>query len=210
MTQTRTPARPTGSRRPPRLEPSGSVKLTGRGAIIGLFTASLLGLLVAAWTGWSAVADAIFVMSCGVVAYYTRVKGLSAVIVCPPLTFLAGVVCAQLITAPDTFSAAEGILVTLGTSAPWLFIGTALTIAIAFGRGYRPTMPQSATMRRLITMSGLTTMRRPTQMRRLTIMRRLSRMPVIGRLIEAARHLFEAARRLLVSRSQKGQWSRRR
>jgi hypothetical protein len=204
MTQTRTPARPIGSRRPPRLEPSGSVKLTGRGAVLGLFAASLLGLLLAAWTGWTALADAIFVMSCGVVAYYTRARGLSTVVVCPPLAFLAGLVCAELITAPDSFSAAEGILVTLATSAPWLFTGTALTIAIAFGRGYRPTMPRSATMRTLAKMSGL------AKMRRLTETHRLTTMPVIGRLIEAARHLFKAARRLLLSRPRKDQWIRRR
>jgi hypothetical protein len=192
MTQTRTPARPAGIRRPPRLEPSGSVKLTGRGAVIGLFAASLLGLLLAAWTGWTAVADALFVMSCGVVAYYTRVPGLRAVMVSPPLTFLAGLVCAELITAPDTFSAAEGTLVTLATSAPWLFTGTALTIAIAFGRGYRPTI------------------RVPARMRGLT------ESEAIGRLVETARHLIETARylieatwRLLRSR-WKGQRTRRR
>ena len=198
MTQTQTAPRPTGSRRPPLLQPSGSVKLTARGAVVGLFAASLLGLLLAAWTGWTAVADAIFVISCGVVAYYTRAKGVRVVVVCPPLAFLAGAVCAQLITAADSFSAAEGILVTLGTATPWLFVGTALTIAIALGRGYRPKMPRSAMTRRPTTMSRLTPMRRPAEM------------PVIGRLIEVALDLFEAVRRLLVSRSRKDRWSRRR
>ncbi len=144
MTQTRTPAPGTG--KPLRLEPPGSVKLTGRGAVIVLFMACFLGLLFAAWTGWSAAADAIFIVSCGVVAYYTRAKGLRNVVVTPPLAFAAGTVCAELITAPDLFSAAEGILVTLGTSAPWLFAGTAVTIAIAFGRGYRPTVLPSAAL----------------------------------------------------------------
>jgi hypothetical protein len=215
MTQTRTPARSTGSRRPPRLEPSGSVKLTGRGAVIGLFAASLLGLLLAAWTGWTAVADALFVMSCGVVTYYTRVRGLRAVMVCPPLTFLAGLVCAELITAPDTFSAAEGTLVTLATSAPWLFTGTALTIAIAFGRGYRPTIRGPARMRgrtgmdRLTGMRGLTGTRGPAWLRRLTETAAIGRLAGTARhLIEAARHLIEAAWRFLVSR--KGQRIRRR
>jgi hypothetical protein len=197
MTQTRIPARPTGTRRPPRLEPSGSVKLTARGAVIGLFAASLLGLLLAAWTGWTAVANALFVMSCGVVAYYTRARGLRTVMVCPPLAFLAGLVCAQFITEPDSFSAAEGILVTLATSAPWLFTGTALTIAIAFGRGYRPTMRLPAGMRRL------------TEKRRPAWMRRLTEMAVVGRLIAAARQLVETARRLLMSQ-WKGQRIRRR
>jgi len=190
MTQTRTPARQNGSRRPPLLEPSGSIKLTARGAFIALFAANLLGLLIAAWTGWTAVADAIFVISCGVVAYHTRAKGLRVVVVCPPLAFLAGSVCAQLITAPDSFSAAEGILVTLGTATPWLFIGTALTIAIALGRGYRPELRRPAWMPR------------PDWMPRAAGMPRPAGMPVIGRLITAARQL-------LVSLSRwKDQWIR--
>jgi hypothetical protein len=143
MTQTKTPAGKPATRGPSRLEPSGSIKLTGRGAVLALFAACLSGLLIAAWTGWTALADAIFVLSCGVVAYYTRAKGLRNVVVCPPLAFLAGTVCAQLITAPGTFLAAEGTMVTLGTSAPWLFAGTVLTIAIAIGRGYRPKLPAS-------------------------------------------------------------------
>jgi hypothetical protein len=37
-----------------------------------------------------------------------------------------------------SLSAAVGIPVTLASSAPWLFAGTALTVAIALGRSYRP------------------------------------------------------------------------
>jgi hypothetical protein len=212
MTQTRTPARPTGTRRPPHIEPSGSVKLTGRGAVTGMFVASLLGLLVAAWTGWTAVADAMFVMSCGVVTYYTRAGGLRAVMVSPPLTFLAGLVCAQLITAPDTFSAAEGILVTLATSAPWLFTGTALTIAIAFGRGYRPNLRMPARMGMPAGMRGPARMRGPDRMARLAETPAIGRLiEAGGRLLEAAGRLIEAARRFLVSRSRwKDQRIRRR
>jgi threonine/homoserine/homoserine lactone efflux protein len=75
-----------------------------------------------------------------VVTCYTRVSGLHAVVVCPPLAFFAGSVLAQVLTAPDTFSAATGILLTLATSALWLFAGTALVIAIALARGYRPQL----------------------------------------------------------------------
>jgi hypothetical protein len=140
MTQTKISARP----RPPQAP--GPVKLTGRGAVVALFAACLLGLLIAAWTGWTAAADVIFIMSGGLVAYYTKASGLRVVVVCPPLVFLAGSVCAQLIAAPDTFSAAEGIWVTLATSAPWLFTGTALVAIIAFGRGYRPNLPGLASV----------------------------------------------------------------
>jgi Domain of unknown function (DUF6542) len=141
MTQTRAPSQKAGTPRPSRLQPPGSIKLTGRGAVVALFAACFLSLLIAAWTGWSAFADVMFVMTCGVVTCYTRVSGLRAVVVCPPLAFLTGSVLAQVLTAPDTFSAVEGILVTLGSSALWLFTGTALVVAIALGRGYRPKMP---------------------------------------------------------------------
>jgi len=140
MTQTQAPGRKARVQGPPRRTRSGSITLTGRGAAVALFAACFLGLLIAAWTGWDLLADAIFVMACGLVACYTRVSGLRGVVVCPPLAFLAGSVLAQLITAADAFAAATGILVTLGTAAPWLFTGTALTMAIALGRGWRPEL----------------------------------------------------------------------
>jgi hypothetical protein len=100
---------------------------------------AIRGLLVAAWTGWSVFAGVIFVMTCGVVACHTGASGL---IVCPPLAFFAGSMLAQALTALDTFSAAVGILVTLASSASWLFTGAAVTVAIALGRGWRPRMPR--------------------------------------------------------------------
>jgi hypothetical protein len=123
----------------PRLGPRGSIRLTGRGAVVALFGGCLLGLLLAAWTGWSALADAVFVMGCGVVTYHTRASGLRYVVVCPPLAFFAACLCVQVLTSSGTFGMLEGVLVTLGLAAPWLFTGTALTIAIAFGRGLRWT-----------------------------------------------------------------------
>jgi hypothetical protein len=141
MTATRIPPAKAPDRtaqRPPRLEPAASFRLTGRGAIVVLFGFCFAILLIAAWTGWGTLAGAAFVCGCGAVTYYTRTSGMRALVVCPPLLFLAGLGCAELITAPSTFQAAERILVTLGTSAPWLFTGTALTIVVAVGRGYRP------------------------------------------------------------------------
>ena len=141
MTQTRAADRKARAQGPPRRTRSASITLTGRGGAVALFAACFCGLLIAAWTGWELLADAIFVMTCGLVACYTRVSGLRGLVVCPPLAFLGGSVLVQLITAADTFSAATGILITLGTSAPWLFTGTGLTVAIALGRGWRPELP---------------------------------------------------------------------
>jgi hypothetical protein len=151
MTQAQAPTRmptPAGSehrqdRGPaPRLEPRSSVRLTGRGALTALFLLCFFTQLIADWTGLGTLAGAAFVCGCGAVTYYTRTSGLRAVVVAPPLLFFAGSCFAELITAPGTFLAAEGLLVTLGTTAPWLFTGTALTIVVAIGRGYRPRMLQ--------------------------------------------------------------------
>jgi hypothetical protein len=142
MTQARTPA-PAGTSKPsPRPNTAGPVKLTGRGAILTLFVLTLVSLLLAAWTGWGMLADVAFICGCGVVTYYTRTSGLRGLVVSPPLLFLAACVCAEVLTASGAFTAAEGTLVTLGTSAPWLFIGTALTVVVALGRGYRPSNPR--------------------------------------------------------------------
>ena len=54
---------------------------------------------------WDLLADVMFVVTCGLVACYTRASGLRRVVVCPPLAFFAGSVVAQLLTAPDAFSA---------------------------------------------------------------------------------------------------------
>ena len=140
MTQARVAGRNARTQGPTRRTRSGSITLTGRGAAVALFAACFLSLLIAAWTGWDLLADALFVMTCGLVTCYTRASGLRGLVVCPPLAFLAGSVLAQAITAADAFSAAAGILVTLGISAPWLFTGTGLTVVIALGRGWRPEL----------------------------------------------------------------------
>ena len=151
MTQARaqTPARAPAPNRQdrgpaPRLEPRASVRLTGRGALAALFALCFSSQLIADWTGWGTLAGAAFVCGCGAVTYYTRTDGVRAVVVAPPLLFFAGAACAQLITAPGTFLAAEGTLVALGTSAAWLFTGTALTAVVAVGRGYRPFFMSAA------------------------------------------------------------------
>jgi len=142
MTQTQTPGRTAGTQGPSPPPRSGSITLTGRGAAVAMFAACFCSLLIAAWTGWNLFADAMFVMTCGLVTCYTRASGLRKLVVCPPLAFLAGSVLAQLLTAPDAFSVATGILITLAISAPWLFTGTGLTLVIAVGRGWRPDLPR--------------------------------------------------------------------
>jgi hypothetical protein len=109
-----------------------------------LFVGCFFGLLIADGTGWSALGDAVFVMGCGLVAWHTRPSGLRYVVVCPPLVFLAACLCCQALVSGGGFAFLEGVLVTLGLAAPWLFTGTGLGIVIAFGRGFRWRLAQSA------------------------------------------------------------------
>jgi len=103
--------------------------------VLSLFGLTFIGLLLADWMGWGVLGDATFVIACILIVAYAKPSDLLTVVVCPPLVFLGACVCAKVITSAGGTSAAEGTLVTLGDSAPWLFVGTILTILIALGRG---------------------------------------------------------------------------
>jgi hypothetical protein len=102
---------------------------------VGLFLLCFLGFLMSGWLGSGIPADVLFVAGCGAMAWYAKPSDLLTVAVAPPLAFFFACLLAKLISSSGGTSAAEGILVTLATSAPWLFAGTALTIAIGLRRG---------------------------------------------------------------------------
>jgi uncharacterized protein DUF6542 len=132
------PARSPGARpRPDGAPASGAavLRLTGRGAILGLFVLMFLAILVSGWLSTGVLADLLFLLGCGAMAWYTKPGDLLSVSVSPPLAFFFACVLAKLVTSSGGTSAAEGTLVTLATSAPWLFAGTAVTIVIALRRG---------------------------------------------------------------------------
>jgi hypothetical protein len=137
------PAGPASPRRPgPGNGPAGGaaggaagLRLTGRGAILCLFVLSFLGILLSGWLGTGVLADVFFLIGCCGIAWYTKPSDLLSVAVSPPLAFFFACVLAKLASSSGGTSAAEGTLVTLATSAPWLFAGTALTIVIALRRG---------------------------------------------------------------------------
>ena len=131
----RDPREPRGPREPREGTGGRTVRLTGRGAILALLVLSFLGVIVSDWLGWGMLADATFVTACVVIACYAKPSDLLPVAVCPPLAFFVACVCAKLATSAGGISAAEGTLVTLATSAPWLFLGTVLTILIGLRRG---------------------------------------------------------------------------
>lgn len=126
---------PREPRTPPESGHAATVRLTGRGAILALMVLSFLGLIVSDGLGWGMFADGTFVAACILIACYVKPSDLLPVMVCPPLTFFVACVGDKLITSAGGTSAAEGTLVTLATSAPWLFLGTAVTILIGLRRG---------------------------------------------------------------------------
>ena len=129
------PGGPAGPRVPRAGGSPPDVRLTGRGAILALLVLSFAGLLLSDWLGWGLLADVTFVAGCVVIACYAKPSDLLAVSVCPPLAFFVACVLAQLATSVGGTAAAEGTLITLATSAPWLFLGTAVTILIGLRRG---------------------------------------------------------------------------
>jgi hypothetical protein len=131
----REPREPSEPRGPREGDRAAALRLTGRGAILALLVLSFLGLIVSDWLDWGMFADATFVAACVVIACYAKPSDLLPVAVCPPLAFFLACVCAKLATSAGGTSAAEGTLVTLATSAPWLFLGTAVTILIGLRRG---------------------------------------------------------------------------
>jgi hypothetical protein len=111
------------------------IRLTARGAVLGLFAVCFFSLLLAEWTGWSALGDLGFVGGCAAAAWYAKRGALLAIVISPPVIYFTACLMSEWLTSSGTFALFEGIFVTLGTSAPWLFFGTLLTLGITLCRG---------------------------------------------------------------------------
>lgn len=128
------PRRPTAPARP-ALRSRPPVRLTARGGLVIMFGACFAGLLLADWTNWAELADAVFFMASSLTAYYTRPGSLLPVAVSPPLLFFVALAAEKFVVAPGTLAAFEGTLVMLASAMTWLFAGTGLTLTIALLRG---------------------------------------------------------------------------
>jgi uncharacterized protein DUF6542 len=115
------------------------VRLTGRGAVMGMLAVFALGLLVASWMGWPVLAGACFVIGSVAAVLYVRPGDLLMVTIVPPLLFGITLVAVKAATATGSMvlSVAEGTAITMAQVAPWLFAGMALTLVIAWARGLR-------------------------------------------------------------------------
>jgi uncharacterized protein DUF6542 len=113
------------------------IRLTGRGAVLGMLAVFAVGLLGASWLGWAVLAGASFLIGSAAAALYVRPRDLLMVTIAPPLLFGVALVGTKAVTATGNMalSTAEGVAVTLAGTAPWLFAGAALSLVIAWSRG---------------------------------------------------------------------------
>ncbi|MFG2005720.1 DUF6542 domain-containing protein [Spirillospora sp. NPDC048911] len=117
----------------------GPIALTGRGGIVVVFGTGLLGALFARWLDMEIMAGLAFAAGCVLAAFTTRPADLLTLAVSPPLVFFAVTFIAELVTTAGHGSLLRGVtvglLTTLASTAPWLFLGTVLVIAIGIPRG---------------------------------------------------------------------------
>jgi hypothetical protein len=115
------------------------MRLTGRGAVLGIFALCFLGILAADRLGWGLLTGGTFVVACVLAAALTQSSDLLTVAVSPPALFLIAVIFGKALTSSGNLilSTAAGTLITLANSAPWLLAGTALSLIIMFSRGLR-------------------------------------------------------------------------
>ncbi|GAA3944608.1 hypothetical protein GCM10023085_28300 [Actinomadura viridis] len=140
MRRRRDRARKDRARRDPAAAPAGGpVTLTGRGGVVVLFAAGLLGALLSRWLDAPVLAGAGFATGCVLAALATRPADLLPLAVSPPVVFLAVTILAELVTGigEDSLlrSVAVGVLAALAATAPWLFGGTLLVLVITVPRG---------------------------------------------------------------------------
>jgi hypothetical protein len=117
------------------------LQLTTRGALLGLFALNLLTFLVAAWLHANVLAGIGYCAGAVLAPFYLRRDAQLQVAVSVPAVALIAVVLSQAVTAQGSsshgtvMSVLEGTLLTLTGLAPWLFAGTAASIAVACFRG---------------------------------------------------------------------------
>jgi hypothetical protein len=112
-------------------------RLTGRGAVLVMLAVFLVVDLIAAGVHSTFLNGFGYAAGCLLAVAYARREALLVVATTPPAIFLAALLAVKLMTAGgDTVVAgAEGTLLTLAATAPWLFGVTVAYLAAATVRG---------------------------------------------------------------------------
>ena len=102
-----------------------------------------LSLLVASWLQWGVLAGAGFVIGSVAAAWYTKPRDLLTAVVSPPLLFFGALICVKALTAKGSMivSTVEETALTLANVAPWLFVGVAAYLIVAWIRRLPQSVP---------------------------------------------------------------------
>ncbi len=107
------------------------LRLTARGAIVMLFVITLVGMPF--------LPGPAFVAGCLAAVLLVRPRDLLPLVVTPPLVFFAAALLVELVRALSSGSMLQtfglGMFTALSSGAPWLFLGSALALGIAWVRG---------------------------------------------------------------------------
>jgi uncharacterized protein DUF6542 len=124
-----------GSPRPGRGR--SRARLTGRGAVLVMAAVFLVVDLIAAGVHSTFLNGFGYAAGCLLAVAYARREALLVVATTPPAIFLAALLCIKLMTASGNavVAGAEGTLLTLAATAPWLFGVTIAYLAAATVRG---------------------------------------------------------------------------
>jgi hypothetical protein len=134
------PARPRAGAGAARRRPGRArnrPRLTGRGAVLVMLVVFLIGDLIGAGLHAAVVAGLGYAAGCALAVTYARREAMLVVVTTPPAAFLLALVSVELMTAGGStlLSAAEGTLLTLAGTAPWLLVVTIGYLAVAMTRG---------------------------------------------------------------------------
>lgn len=107
------------------------LRLTARGAIVMLFVITLVGMPF--------LPGPAFVAGCLAAVLLVRPRDLLPLVVTPPLVFFVAALLMELVRALSSGSMLQtfglGMFTALSSGAPWLFLGSALALGIAWVRG---------------------------------------------------------------------------
>jgi hypothetical protein len=134
-----------GRRQPSRARPRA--RLTGRGAVLVMLAVFLVGDLIGVGLHTTVVAGLGYAAGCALAVTYARREAMLVVVTTPPAVFLAALVAAELMTAGGSalLSTAEGTLLTLAGTAPWLLVVTLACVGVAMTRGLRSCVQELRT-----------------------------------------------------------------
>lgn len=117
------------------------IRLTTRGALLGLGALDLVTFLLAAWLHAGVLAGLGFCAGGILAPSYLRREAQLQVAAAVPAVALVAVILTQAVTAGGSsghrsaLSVVEGTFLTLAALAPWLFAGTAACLSVACFRG---------------------------------------------------------------------------